>query len=86
MRNNFRAALAAARCLHIQIDEPLFTLSDDAEVEAAVDAINLAIEGLSRELHVSIHICQGNVNGGKAVNKQGRPPVFRLLLTRYTGL
>jgi 5-methyltetrahydropteroyltriglutamate--homocysteine methyltransferase len=69
LRNNFRK-LAAAGCQHIQIDEPLFTMSDDDEVAAAVDAINLAIEGLDREVHVSVHICQGNYAVGKEYDAQ----------------
>jgi 5-methyltetrahydropteroyltriglutamate--homocysteine methyltransferase len=69
LRSNFKK-LVAAGCQHIQIDEPLFTLADDAEVEAAVDAINLAIEGLSPKIHVSIHICQGNYAVGKEYDAQ----------------
>src|ERR1700730_5456559 len=38
--------LAAAGCKHIQIDEPYFTPSDDEEIRAAVDVINLMIEEL----------------------------------------
>jgi 5-methyltetrahydropteroyltriglutamate--homocysteine methyltransferase len=52
--------LAAAGCKHIQIDEPYFTAADDEEVRAAVDAINMAIEGLPDDVHVLTHICQGN--------------------------
>jgi 5-methyltetrahydropteroyltriglutamate--homocysteine methyltransferase len=69
LRNNFKK-LVDAGCQHIQIDEPLFTLADDKEVEAAVHAINLAIEGLSRAIHVSIHICQGNYAVGKEYDAQ----------------
>jgi 5-methyltetrahydropteroyltriglutamate--homocysteine methyltransferase len=69
LRSNF-AKLAAAGCRHIQIDEPLFTMSDDTEVEAAVEAINLAVEGLARTMHVSIHICQGNYAVGKEYDAQ----------------
>jgi 5-methyltetrahydropteroyltriglutamate--homocysteine methyltransferase len=69
LRNNFKK-LVDAGCQHIQIDEPLFTLADDKEVEAAVHAINLAIEGLSRDIHVSIHICQGNYAVGKEYDAQ----------------
>jgi 5-methyltetrahydropteroyltriglutamate--homocysteine methyltransferase len=52
--------LAAAGCKHIQIDEPYFTPVGDDEVAAAVEAINLAIEDLPEDVHVSVHICQGN--------------------------
>ena len=69
LRHNFRM-LAAAGCKHIQIDEPLFTMSDDAEVRAAVDAINIAIEGLRGDIHVSTHICQGNYAVGKEYDAQ----------------
>ena len=69
LRHNFRM-LAAAGCKHIQIDEPLFTMSDDEEVRAAVDAINLAIEGLPDDVHVSMHICQGNYAVGKEYDAQ----------------
>lgn len=69
LRHNFKL-LAAAGCRHIQIDEPLFTMADDAEVQAAVNAINLAIEGLPNSIHVSVHICQGNYAVGKEYDAQ----------------
>jgi len=69
LRHNFKM-LAEAGCKHIQVDEPLFTMADDAEVRAAVDAINTAIEGLPGDVHVSIHICQGNYAVGKEYDAQ----------------
>ena len=69
LRHNFQM-LAAAGCKHIQIDEPLFTMADDSEVAAAVDAINMAIEGLPDDVHVSTHICQGNYAVGKEYDAQ----------------
>jgi 5-methyltetrahydropteroyltriglutamate--homocysteine methyltransferase len=69
LRHNFKR-LAAAGCKHIQVDEPLFTMSDDKEVQAAVDAINGAIEGLPDDVHVSTHICQGNYAVGKEYDAQ----------------
>jgi 5-methyltetrahydropteroyltriglutamate--homocysteine methyltransferase len=69
LRRNFQM-LVAAGCEHIQIDEPLFTISDDHEVQAAVDAINLAIEGLPESVHVSVHVCQGNYAVGKEYDGQ----------------
>ena len=57
-------------CKYIQIDEPLFTLADDAEVEAAVEAINSAIEGFPEDVHFSMHICQGNYAVGKEYDAQ----------------
>jgi 5-methyltetrahydropteroyltriglutamate--homocysteine methyltransferase len=69
LRHNFKM-LAEAGCKNIQIDEPLFTMSEDAEVQAAVDAINLAIEGLPPDIHVSTHICQGNYAVGKEYDAQ----------------
>lgn len=59
LHQNFRW-LAAAGCKHIQIDEPYFTVADDAEVRIAVDAINLALEGLPDDVHRLVHICQAN--------------------------
>jgi 5-methyltetrahydropteroyltriglutamate--homocysteine methyltransferase len=59
LRWNFRR-LAGAGCKHIQIDEPYFTVAEDAEVRAAVDAINTAVEGLPEDVHVLVHYCQGN--------------------------
>jgi 5-methyltetrahydropteroyltriglutamate--homocysteine methyltransferase len=56
---NFRR-LAAAGCKHIQIDEPYFTVAGEDEVRAAVDAINMSIEGLPEDVHVMVHVCQGN--------------------------
>jgi 5-methyltetrahydropteroyltriglutamate--homocysteine methyltransferase len=69
LRYNFRL-LAEAGCRNIQIDEPLFTMADEGEVAAAVAAINLAIEGLPKDLHVSMHICQGNYAVGKEYDGQ----------------
>ena len=69
LRHNFRL-LAATGCKNIQIDEPLFTMFDDEEVAAAVDAINSAIEGLPHDIHVSVHICQGNYAVGKEYDAQ----------------
>lgn len=57
MNRNFRR-LAAAGCRYVQIDEPLFGTAPDDEIEAAVEAINLAIEDL--DMQVLVHICQGN--------------------------
>src|SRR4029077_306071 len=62
--------LVDAGCRNIQIDEPLFTMADDAVVAAAVDAINLAIADLPGEVHVSMHICQGNYAVGKEYDGQ----------------
>src|SRR6185437_10740401 len=59
LRRNFQW-LAEAGCKHIQVDEPYFTPVGDDEVAAAVEAINLAIEDLPEDVHVSVHICQGN--------------------------
>jgi 5-methyltetrahydropteroyltriglutamate--homocysteine methyltransferase len=59
LRHNFHQ-LAEAGCKHIQIDEALFTMSDDDEVAAAVEAINLAVEGLPADIFVGVHCCQGN--------------------------
>jgi 5-methyltetrahydropteroyltriglutamate--homocysteine methyltransferase len=59
LRQNFQK-LAAAGCKHIQIDEPFFTPSSDSEVSAAVDVINQMIEDLPDDVHVGVHVCQGN--------------------------
>jgi len=69
LRHNFQL-LVAEGCGNIQIDEPLFTISDDSEVQAAVNAINLAIEGIPENVHVSMHICQGNYAVGKEYDGQ----------------
>ena len=64
LRHNFHM-LAAAGCRHIQVDEPLFTICDEDEARAGVEAINLAISDLPSEIHVSVHVCQGNYAVGK---------------------
>jgi len=69
LRHNF-LDLAAAGCENIQIDEPLFTMSDAREVEAAVAVINGVIEDLPDNVHVSMHICQGNYAVGKEYDAQ----------------
>jgi 5-methyltetrahydropteroyltriglutamate--homocysteine methyltransferase len=52
--------LAEAGCKHIQVDEAYFTAAPDDEVAAAIEAINLAIEGLPDDVTVLAHVCQGN--------------------------
>jgi 5-methyltetrahydropteroyltriglutamate--homocysteine methyltransferase len=69
LRYNFKM-LVAAGCKNIQIDEPLFTMSDESEVRSAVDVINLAIEDIPDDVHVSMHICQGNYAVGKEYDAQ----------------
>jgi 5-methyltetrahydropteroyltriglutamate--homocysteine methyltransferase len=59
LRWNF-ARLVEAGCRHLQIDEPYFTVASDSEVQAAVEAINLAIEDVPDDVHVMLHYCQGN--------------------------
>ena len=57
INRNFKE-LEAAGCRHVQIDEPLFAAVDRLEVEAAVEAINQAFEGIG--MYRWVHICQGN--------------------------
>ena len=59
LNRNFRR-LAATGCKDLQIDEPLLCVSDEREIDAAVHAINTAVEDLPSDVHVSVHICQGN--------------------------
>ena len=69
LRHNFKL-LADAGCRHIQLDEPLFTMGSEDEIAAAVDAINLALEDVPQDVHVSMHICQGNYAVGKEYDGQ----------------
>jgi 5-methyltetrahydropteroyltriglutamate--homocysteine methyltransferase len=69
LRHNF-LMLAKAGCKYIQIDEPLFTMSDDEEVATAAEAINLAIADIPADVHVSTHVCQGNYAVGKEYDAQ----------------
>lgn len=66
---NFKR-LAEAGCKHIQIDEPYLTPPNDEEVQTAVEAINIAIEDLPRDIHVSLHVCQGNYAVGPEYDGQ----------------
>jgi 5-methyltetrahydropteroyltriglutamate--homocysteine methyltransferase len=59
LHNNFER-LAEAGCKHIQIDEPYFSAAPDADVRAAVSAINIAFDGLPQDVHRIVHVCQGN--------------------------
>jgi 5-methyltetrahydropteroyltriglutamate--homocysteine methyltransferase len=59
LHENFKKLIAAG-CKHIQIDEPYLTPPSDEEVRQAVEAVNLAIEDLPEDVHVSVHVCQGN--------------------------
>jgi 5-methyltetrahydropteroyltriglutamate--homocysteine methyltransferase len=69
LRHNFQM-LVAEGCKYIQIDEPLFTMGEEEEVAAAIDAINLALEGMPEDVHLSMHICQGNYAVGKEYDAQ----------------
>ncbi len=69
LRHNFEL-LANAGCRHIQVDEPLFTMSDESEAQAGVDAINTAIADLPDDVLVSVHVCQGNYAVGKEYDGQ----------------
>ena len=59
LNRNFRR-LADAGCKHIQLDEPFFTVAEDSVVRDAVSAINIAIEDIPEDVHVLVHVCQGN--------------------------
>jgi len=69
LRHNFKL-LTDEGCKYIQIDEPLFTMSSEEEVGEAVAAINLAIERIPGDVHVSTHVCQGNYAVGKEYDAQ----------------
>lgn len=68
LNRNFKN-LQVAGCKYIQIDEPLFAIADDDEVEAAVEAINIATEGI-KDASVQVHICQGNYAVGRDYDGQ----------------
>lgn len=68
INRNFKD-LEQSGCKYVQIDEPLFASVEEKEVEAAVDAINLAIEGLDK-MSVQVHICQGNYAVGPEYDGQ----------------
>lgn len=61
--------LEAAGCRHIQVDEPLFALTDEDEMRAAVEAVNMCTQGLK---HASVHqhVCQGNYAVGPEYDGQ----------------
>ncbi len=62
--------LAEAGCKNIQLDEPLFTVCDEADADAAVAAMNSAIADLPPDVHISVHVCQGNYAVGKDYDGQ----------------
>lgn len=68
INRNFRA-LEEAGCRNIQVDEPLFAMADDEEMGWAVEAVNMATDGLK---HASIHqhVCQGNYAVGPEYDGQ----------------
>ena len=76
LRHNFRM-LAAAGCKHIQIDEPLFTMSDDAEVRSAVDAINMRDRGPARRHSCLDPHLPGQLRGRQGIRRADRTPLFR---------
>ena len=68
INRNFRD-LDAAGCRYVQLDEPLFAMASDEELDAAVDAMNMATEGL-RNVSVQVHVCQGNYAVGPEYDGQ----------------
>ncbi len=60
IRHNF-SKLKEAGCRHVQISEHLLPIADDDEIQGAIDAINLAVEGL--KMHVQMHVCQSVYSG-----------------------
>jgi 5-methyltetrahydropteroyltriglutamate--homocysteine methyltransferase len=50
--------LQAAGCEHVQLDEPLFAITDDHEMVAAVEANNACFDGITAFRW--LHVCQGN--------------------------
>ena len=68
LNKNFRR-LAEAGCKHIQIDQPYLTHRVTTSVRAA-EAINLSIEGIPEDIHVAVHICQGNYAVGPQYDGQ----------------
>jgi 5-methyltetrahydropteroyltriglutamate--homocysteine methyltransferase len=69
LRRNFRM-LVDAGCRNIQLDEPILTMASDDEARAAAQALNIAIEGIPKDVHVSLHYCQGNYAVGKEYDGQ----------------
>ena len=69
LRHNI-GLLVEAGCRHVQLDEPLFTTASEEEAVVGVDAINLAVADLSEDVHVSVHVCQGNYAVGKEYDGQ----------------
>jgi 5-methyltetrahydropteroyltriglutamate--homocysteine methyltransferase len=59
LNRNFKR-LVEAGCKSIQIDEPYLTPPSDEEVRSAVDAVNTAVADLPDDVHVAVHVCQGN--------------------------
>ena len=69
LRHNFKL-LADAGCKHIQIDEPLFTMSDYGEVKSASTRSIWRWIAYSTTIHTSTHVCQGNYAVGKEYDGQ----------------
>ena len=69
LHRNFRMLIDVG-CRNIQLDEPILTMASDAQARAAVEAINMAIEGIPNDVHISLHYCQGNYAVGKEYDGQ----------------
>ena len=70
LRHNFKHARRGRLQAHPDRRAAVHDGRRRARSSAAVDAINLAIEGLPDDVHVSIHICQGNYAVGKEYDGQ----------------
>ena len=76
LRHNFKL-LAAAGCKHIQIDEPLFTMSDDSEVAAGGRCHQHGDRGPARRhARLDAHL-PGQLRGRQGIRRPDRAPLFR---------
>ena len=70
LRHNFKMLLEAG-CRHIQIDEPLFTMSRRRRGAGAPSMRSTSpSKACPEDVHVSTHICQGNYAVGKEYDAQ----------------
>lgn len=67
INSNFKK-LQQNGCQHVQIDEPLFALADNEEVQNAIEAINMCFEDI--DMNKFTHICQGNYAVGEDYDGQ----------------
>ena len=77
--------LIAAGCRHIQIDEPLFTVSTEEEDVAGRGRSNQSSAiGITEDMHFALHICKGTTPSEKNMTAKSGTAISTPAVIRRT--